>query len=144
MADKYATFKADGTLNHRLIKGLHVIPEGATRVDEKLWSQLIQETDCIWLLGADGGITARPLPVVEDNLPLIERQWRNGEIDSIRWLRERHRDEVEIGKATSISEAQFEELMIYIQKLRDWPVSQYFPDKGKRPGKPVWIDSQTG
>lgn len=56
MADKYVTFKPDGTLNLRLIKGLHVIPEGAIQVDEKLWLRLIQETDGIWVLGKGGTI----------------------------------------------------------------------------------------
>lgn len=141
MSEKYATFKADGTLSLRLIKGLHIIPDGAVRVDEKLWAQLIQETDCFWRLGDDGSITRHPLPVVKEDLPLIERQWRDVEIESVRWLRERHRDEIEIGTATSITESQFEEILIYIQRLRDWPTSQDFPAKDKRPGKPHWVDA---
>ena len=143
MADKFATFNTDGTLNLRLIKGLHDIPDGAVRVDEKLWLQLIQETDCVWRRGGDGSVIKHPLPVLEDDLPLIERQWRDVEIERVRWLRERHRDEVEIGKATSLTETRFEEILVYIQKLRDWPASNDFPEKGKRPEKPSWVGSQT-
>ena len=143
MSEKYATFKADGTLNHRLIKGLHVIPDGAVRVDEKLWSQLIQETDCVWMLGADGRIIALPLPVVVEDLPLIERQWRDVEIERVRWLRERHRDELDLGKAPTITEARFFELLRFIQELRDWPTSEYFPNLAKRPLRPGWIDDES-
>lgn len=142
MADKFATFNTDGTLNLRLIKGLHDIPKGAVEVGEDLWQRLINETDGIWTRGSDGAITKRALPVVEPDYASVERQWRDLEIEGVRWLRERHRDEVEIGMATSISEAQFEELLTYIQLLRDWPTSQDFPAKDKRPGKPAWIDTQ--
>lgn len=69
MADKYATFTPDGTLSLRLIKGLHVIPDGAIPVDEKLWLRLIQETDGTWVLGKGGAITKQmPAP------PTIEEQ----------------------------------------------------------------------
>lgn len=64
MADKFATFKPDGTLNLRLIKGLYEIPEDAIPVDEALWQRLLNESDCIWRLVA-GKIVKEPLPVVE-------------------------------------------------------------------------------
>lgn len=73
MADKYATFKPDGTLKLRLIKGLHAIPEGAVRVDEKLWERLIQETDGVWTLGEDGTISkVAPAPPTPEE---IAQQW---------------------------------------------------------------------
>jgi predicted DNA-binding protein (UPF0251 family) len=64
MADKFATFKPDGTLSLRLIKGLHDIPKGAIPVDEPLWQRLLNESDGIWRL-VDGKIVKEPLPVVE-------------------------------------------------------------------------------
>lgn len=68
MSDKYATFKPDGTLHLRLIKGLNVIPKGAVPVSEELWLRLLNETDGTWTLAKDGTISkapAAPLTQVE-------------------------------------------------------------------------------
>lgn len=70
---KYVTFHPDGTLHLRLIKGTHVIPEDAVEVDSTLWQKLICETDGVWTLGADGGITKQPLPVIERTREDMER-----------------------------------------------------------------------
>lgn len=142
MADKYATFNADGTLNLRLIKGLHVIPDGATQVDEDLWQRLINETDGIWTLGGDGSITKGPLPVVDPDYAAIERQWRDSEIEAIKWLRERHRDQLDLSLPTTLTAAQFTELLDYLQLLRDWPQAKKFPDQKCRPATPAWIADQ--
>lgn len=64
MADKFATFKPDGTLSLRLIKGLYDIPKDAISVDEALWQRLLNEADGIWRL-LDGKIVKEPLPVVD-------------------------------------------------------------------------------
>lgn len=68
-----------------------------------------------------------------------ERSWRDGALLSIKWLRERHRDQQEIGGDTTLSGEQFAELLLYMQALRDWPESSYFPDSKCRPRPPVWI-----
>lgn len=70
---KYATFHPDGTLNLRLIKGTHVIPDDAIEVDSVLWQKLICEADGIWTLGADGEITKQPFSVIEQTREDIER-----------------------------------------------------------------------
>ncbi|WP_443700653.1 phage tail protein [Pseudomonas sp.] len=142
MADKYATFNADGTLNLRLIKGLHVIPDGATQVSEELWQRLINETDGVWTLVSDGTITKGPLPVVEPDYAVIERQWRDGEIGSSKWLRERHRDQLDLSLPTTLNAVQFTELLDYLQLLRDWPQSRKFPNPEHRPVAPAWLADQ--
>lgn len=72
MAEKFATFNQDGTLEHRLIKGVHTIPEGAIPVDEGLWLRLTQETDCQWVIGSGGEVTKQPLPeAVRDMVQII-------------------------------------------------------------------------
>lgn len=58
----YATFHPDGTLNQRLIKGTHVIPEDAIEIDAALWQKLICDAGGIWRRGADGEITQQPFP----------------------------------------------------------------------------------
>ncbi|MBI6634010.1 phage tail protein [Pseudomonas paralactis] len=142
MADKYATFNADGTLNLRLIKGLHAIPKGATPVDERQWQRLINETDGIWTLGGDGTITKEPLPAVGPDYAAIERQWRDGEIESVKWLRERHRDQQELDIATTLTDSEYAELLAYVQLLRGWPQAKSFPNQMYRPVAPGWIAEQ--
>jgi hypothetical protein len=72
-----------------------------------------------------------------------ERAWRDAEIESIKWLRERHRDELEFVSKTTLDSEQYKELMTYLQQLRDWPVTEGFPDAAARPVRPLWIADQT-
>lgn len=143
MGNKFATFNADSSLKYRLIKGLHTIPKSATEVDEEMWVRLLNETDGVWTLGADGVITKEPLPVVEPDYAAIERQWRDGEIEAIKWLRERHRDQLDLSLPTTLTTAQFTELLDYLQLLRYWPQAKKFPDQKYRPVAPGWISDQT-
>lgn len=71
-----------------------------------------------------------------------ERSWRDGELASLMWLRERHRDQLEIAVDTTLSGEQFTELLHYMQDLRDWPQSPGFPDSEHRPVAPAWIAGQ--
>ncbi|ARB29969.1 tail fiber assembly protein [Pseudomonas tolaasii] len=68
-----------------------------------------------------------------------ERQWRDTQIDSAKWLRERHRDESDLKRATTLTQAQFAQLLAYLQQLRDWPQSPDFPASASRPIRPVWM-----
>ncbi|MBC6626157.1 phage tail assembly chaperone [Pseudomonas sp.] len=88
-----------------------------------------------------GGKTA-PISTAEEDAS-TERRWRDGELESVKWLRERHRDEVELGGATSLTVEQYGELLGYMQSLRDWPQASDFPDTKHRPIRPTWIDQQT-
>ena len=72
-----------------------------------------------------------------------ERDWRNTQIERIKWLRDRHRDQQELGVDTSLTGAQFTELLAYMQALRDWPQSEAFPDSAQRPVAPPWIADQS-
>lgn len=73
----------------------------------------------------------------------LERQWRDLELASVMWLRERHRDQLEIGTATTLTGEQFKELLVYMQSLRNWPQSPDFPQTEHRPVAPSWIAEQT-
>ena len=68
-----------------------------------------------------------------------ERAWRDHQIASVEWLRNRHRDELEQQLEPTLTEAQYVELQTYIQALRDWPADEAFPDSEGRPLKPVWV-----
>lgn len=85
-------------------------------------------------------------PVLQDTPPpsldesvIIERAWRDNELAQIKWLRERHRDEVEMNIDCTISAELFIELLAYIQALREWPQSRGFPMVMNRPSAPQWI-----
>ncbi|VVN31469.1 hypothetical protein PS663_04876 [Pseudomonas fluorescens] len=59
------------------------------------------------------------------------------------WLRERHRDQQEIGADATLESEQFKELLVYTQALRDWPQSPNFPNIEYRPVTPTWIGDHT-
>ena len=65
-----------------------------------------------------------------------ERVWRNEEVDRVKWLRERHRDEQEMQEPTTLTTEQYAEVLNYLQLLRNWPQSERFPDSSYRPGIP--------
>ncbi len=81
-------------------------------------------------------------PAVVPDRVTQERGWRDDVLSSVMWLRERHRDQAEIGTATTLTEDQFNQLLVYMQALRDWPQSTDFPDVQRRPAAPPWIAEQ--
>jgi hypothetical protein len=82
-----------------------------------------------------------PLPTPEE-LAAMERLWRDAEIESVRWLRERHRDEVDSARPTTLTAEQSGELLDYVQALRDWPTAEGFPAPENRPVRLAWIPEQ--
>lgn len=87
-------------------------------------------------------LAAMVQPVAPDP-DALERAWRDAELASVMWLRERHRDQVEISVQTTLSAEQFAALLVYMQDLRDWPQSTDFPDIEHRPVAPAWVADQT-
>ena len=82
-------------------------------------------------------------PLIEIDLEVAERMWRDAEIESVKWLRERHLDQLEIRAETTLKDEQFSELLLYVQSLRDWPQSSAFPDSEHRPMAAPWIAELT-
>ena len=78
-------------------------------------------------------------PLSHEQLESGERAWRDSELVKVLWLREPHRDQLEMAVATTISSEAFTELLIFMQSLRDWPQSLHFPDSAYRPAVPVWL-----
>jgi len=70
------------------------------------------------------------------------RQWRDAEIESLQWLRNRHRDEIDSLRPTTMNTDQSGELLDYVQALRDWPNAAGFPTDD-RPLRPSWIALQS-
>lgn len=126
-----------------LIEGLHEIPSGAALIDAERWYEVTQDIGCTWHLSSEGVLSKHPKNDPQEDPARFEREWRDTELATVRWLRERHRDQQEIGFDTALSDTQFKELLVYIQTLRDWPQSSDFPDSAHRPIAPRWIADQT-
>lgn len=91
-----------------------------------------------------GGELVAPIAPIEGPIELAAagRAWRDEAIESVKWLRERHRDEVDLGLGTRLSAVQFRELLEYLQSLRDWPQDKGFPAPESRPAPPLWMTEQ--
>jgi hypothetical protein len=76
-------------------------------------------------------------------LVAAERSWRDEKLLNVCKVRDRHRDEQELFRPTTLTPECFVELLGYIQKLRDWPQSVAFPDVAERPLPPSWLTEQT-
>ncbi|WP_226298983.1 phage tail assembly chaperone [Pseudomonas sp. MM213] len=98
---------------------------------------------CVGWLEVDGALVPLPAPVASpEELAASSRTWRDGVIEDTKWLRERHRDEIDLEVGTTLTADQFRELLVYLQTLRDWPQSPDFPDILHRPVAPDWIAEQ--
>ncbi|WP_226942313.1 phage tail assembly chaperone [Pseudomonas lundensis] len=139
MANKYAVFGQDRVRICQLHEGLHKIPESAVLISESLFMRMTQETDGVWMLNEDKTITKHPAVESVPDLSAQGRQWRDTEIENIKWLRERHRDEGDLGIEHALSTVQFNDLLSYLQALRDWPLSSQFPSISSRPTVPDWL-----
>lgn len=53
------------------------------------------------------------------------------------WMTWRHRDQLDAGKPTTLTEAQWAELLDYREALRQWPVSGEYSESF--PAKPGWM-----
>lgn len=77
-----------------------------------------------------------------EQVEAAEREWRDGAVTAVLWLRERHRDEQDLLRTTTLTQRQFAELLTYLQALRDWPQSEAFPASESRPTSPAWVAEQ--
>lgn len=146
MLKKYAMFDENGVRSAQLIEGVNDIPPSAVLLSDSLFLQMTQETDGQWVIGSGRVISkvAFPDPPAPSAAQLIsdERAWRDAELLAVTWLRDRHRDQVDIGAETTLTAEQFSELLVYMQALRDWPQSQAFPAFEQRPVAPPWVAQQ--
>ena len=119
------------------LEGIHVqMPPDATPITEKRYLTVIASP----AEGKVRGHDAKGLPILVDppfeQIVEFERAWRNTEIERVKWLRERHQDEIGSNRPTTLPADQFNELVDYIQALRDWPEAEAFPDPQQRPAVP--------
>ena len=118
---------------------------GGTEISEARRDALLAEESTGKVLKPDTNgfpIAMFAAPPTGAQLAERERVWRDTELASVMWLRERHRDQLEIEAPTSINREQFRELLHYMQELRDWPQSADFPNGQKRPAAPLWVNGE--
>lgn len=65
----FVTSDSTGAVVMRLIEGVHVIPEGATKVSAADWSRLTQESDGVWFVDSSGNLNKQPYPEVALDVP---------------------------------------------------------------------------
>ena len=83
------------------------------------------------IVQVDGGFEIQGLPQSSsDELFNRLRIERDARINSVLWMRERHADELELGKETSLTPEQYTALLTYIQALRDLPAQPGAPWDG--------------
>lgn len=135
--------QATGTTYFKEIHG--DIPSDALPISEDLYKEVITNPAPGKLRAHDKSglpILIDPPPATAEELATAERAWRDAEIERVRWLRERHRDEVDSARPTSMTVDQSAELLDYVQALRDWPQTANFPAAEFRPVAPSWIAEQ--
>ncbi|WP_426237518.1 phage tail assembly chaperone [Pseudomonas sp. TWP3-2] len=117
------------------------IPEDAVEISADTYASLLSGLSAGLLIGWDDQSVPKLVdpPVPVQDISAHERAWRDGELSSVMWLRERHRDQLEIAVATTLTAEQFNELLVYMQTLRDWPQSPQFPASQERPIAPQWL-----
>jgi hypothetical protein len=125
------------------LDGVHrVMPADAKEITEARYLEVIGNPAPGKVRGHDAdGLPVLIDPPLED-LAIQARAWRDGEIMRVQWLRDRHRDEQDLNRPTSITAVQFVGLLGYMQELRDWPGQSAFPAEAARPVPPAWIAEQ--
>lgn len=128
------------------IKGFHSdIPGDAVVIGEDRYQEVIANPIAGKVRSHDEGglpVLIDPPPLTLEQLAAVERQWRDREIERIKWLRERHRDEQDLGRDTTLNPEWFADLLLYMQLLRDWPLAPEFPSKSGRPAEPTWLEQE--
>ncbi|WP_312388507.1 phage tail assembly chaperone [Pseudomonas sp.] len=122
-----------------VLEATDIDPDGRYHPDLK-WQACESEVRAGWLF--ENGAFVEPFETLEQ-LTSAERQWRDAELAARQWLRDRHGDEQDLDRETTLSAEQFAELLTYLQDLRDWPQSDQFPVVEHRPVAPSWIADQS-
>lgn len=84
-----------------------------------------------WLEGAwtieSAPLPAEPDPEPEADLAAAARLERDRRIQTVRWLIDRHRDEVALGRTTTLTNEDYRLVLQHVQDLRDLPEQEGFP-----------------
>ncbi|MGE7992140.1 phage tail assembly chaperone [Pseudomonas sp. NPDC089554] len=115
------------------------MPADVVKIDEDTYWRVIASPPEGKIRAHDNAGQPLLIDAPAPDLAVLERSWRDGELRSVTWLRDRHRDQLDAGTPTTLNPELFAELLAYLQALRDWPQSETFPDPTQRPTAPEWI-----
>ncbi|WP_411958909.1 phage tail assembly chaperone [Pseudomonas sp. s4] len=122
-----------------------VIPDDVREITADLRDSLLaQETEGRRVVADTYGdpVLTPPPPADPEVLATIERQWRDAQLLATDGIVSRHRDELEAGVTTTLTDEQYAELQAYRRALRDWPSVGAFPSIDERPSAPIWLTGQ--
>ncbi|WEK38686.1 MAG: phage tail assembly chaperone [Candidatus Brevundimonas colombiensis] len=107
------------------------LPDDATEVSAEDHAALLEASSLgkVIQAGPDGAPVAvdAPAPPFETLAQRVRRR-RDAEIADLRWMIDRHRDETEMERTTTLSADAYAALLDHIQALRDVPAQADFPD----------------
>ncbi|MBC3436058.1 phage tail protein [Pseudomonas sp. BW16M2] len=119
------------------------IPKDAVDVTDEQFQELSSGRNTGKQIIVRGGrlVLVDPEPVVlsREEAEARERVWRDQEVTRAAWVRDRHRDELELGLIPTLSADRASEVLVYLQQLRDWPQAELFPQVSGRPIAPPWL-----
>lgn len=125
------------------LKGVHKeIPDDAIQITNERYVEVFANPDPYKVRGHDSDglpILLEPPPPSDEQRADLERKWRDNQLSQHEWLLVRHRDQRDLRIAASLTENEVDELLVYRQKLRDWPELQGFPLSAHRPVEPKWL-----
>ena len=121
---------AEADKNRLLSAGWTLLtPEQITTSGMLGYEHLVSPANTI--VNVDGSITfTPPAPPSSEELFTSLRTERDMLISAVLWMRERHADELELGKETTLTPEQYAALLTYIQALRDLPAQLGAPWDG--------------
>lgn len=131
------------SMNGFYLKGVNAdIPDDAVEISEEKYIELRKhhlEIGDSHISSDDSGnpiVSERQLS--QEQVATSARNERDSAISGSMWLCERHRAQVELGIETTLTGAQFSDLLDYHQSLRDWPAQPGWPDIDIPP-EPDWM-----
>ncbi len=123
----------------------HPLPADAVEITAERHAELLAAVvggDRI-VADADGApIAVAPAEPDDEQLASFARARRDRAIEAARPVIERHRDQVELGSATTLSAEAFVGVLTYVQALRDIPTQSGFPAAIQWPAVPAGITPQ--
>ncbi|EGJ51823.1 tail fiber assembly protein [Desulfocurvibacter africanus] len=120
---------------------IHTIPSDAVEITSEEHRALLdaQSQGCSIQPGPDGRpVAVEPPAPSSEQLAASIRAERDRRLAAVVWLRDRHRDELELGLATTLDIVRYSALMTYIQALRDLPEQAGFPWTGPEDAACPW------
>lgn len=128
------------------LDGLHTnVPQDAVLIPDDRYDQVIRNPDPTKVRSHDEQglpILIEPPPLSADESAVVERIWRDSQLNATQWLVARYNEELTLELNTSNTAEQYSGLLAFRQSLRDWPAAEKFPDRDQRPEAPAWIADQ--